>query len=340
MGVARFVPPIAHTTIKEAVCVPEQATSKSRPSKPVMYFHYAGLTNTGMLREHNEDAYKLPSEADADTLAHKGYLYVLADGMGGHQKGEVASAVTIETVNSVYYTTVAPLNQENPEDGIITALSIAIEEANTRVMHATEGGGTTVVAAVLHGDTLVVTNVGDSRAYLLRNSQLQLMSRDHSLVSRLVEMGKISAEEALTHPRRNVLYQALGQGSEVEIHIYSEKLQVDDIVILCSDGLWGEVGDKAIREVLSQSPSPLAAAKKLVDQANARGGPDNITAIIILVSDKEPYASEYAFVENEDASHNPFNPERRSSTGASFPPKPRTLPEGKYHVDQQTQIEP
>jgi serine/threonine protein phosphatase PrpC len=104
-------------------------------------------------------------------------------------------------------------------------------------------------------------NVGDSRAYILRGSELRLLSKDHSLVARLVEMGKISAEEAMTHPRRNVLYQALGQGTDVEIHISSERLQPNDVIILCSDGLWGEVGDPAIKEVLSSATDPAAAAE-------------------------------------------------------------------------------
>jgi protein phosphatase len=266
----------------------EKGSAKLDSSKPILYFHYAGLTNIGMLRDHNEDAYKLPTDDEAGTLASKGHLYVLADGMGGHQKGEVASAVTIETVNSEYYTTVTPLESSDPVEAIIEALTTAIEKANNQVMNATEGGGTTVVAAVLHGDSLVAMNVGDSRAYLLRNSELRLLSKDHSLVRRLVEVGKITEEEALTHPRRNVLYQALGQGSDVDIHISSEKLQVDDIVILCSDGLWGEVTEPEIKDVLQDAPSPVAAAKQLIDIANASGGPDNITAIIIQVSNEGP----------------------------------------------------
>ena len=266
----------------------EKGSAKLDSSKPILYFHYAGLTNIGMIRDHNEDAYKLPTDDKAGTLASKGHLYVLADGMGGHQKGEVASAVTIETVNSEYYTTVTPLESSDPVEAIIEALTTAIEKANNQVMNATEGGGTTVVAAVLHDDSLVAMNVGDSRAYLLRNSELRLLSKDHSLVRRLVEVGKITAEEALTHPRRNVLYQALGQGSDVDIHISSEKLQVGDIVILCSDGLWGEVTEPEIKDVLQDAPSPLAAAKQLIDIANASGGPDNITAIIIQVSNEGP----------------------------------------------------
>lgn len=257
-------------------------------SKPVLYFRYAGLSDTGMIRDHNEDAYKLPVDADINTLDSKGHLYVLADGMGGHHKGEIASDITIETVNSEYYTTVTSLPSDNPTNAIIDALSNAITKANDQVFDATEGGGTTVVAAVLHGDSLVAMNVGDSRAYLLRNGQLRLLSRDHSLVSRLVEVGKITEAEALTHPRRNVLYQALGQGSEVEIHVVSEKLEPDDVVILCSDGLWGEVSEPELKQVLDQTASPLSAAKQLIDLANASGGPDNITAIIIQVSTEGP----------------------------------------------------
>jgi protein phosphatase len=241
-----------------------------------------------MVRDHNEDAYKLPPDADVSTLANKGHLYVLADGMGGHQKGEIASAVTIETVNSEYYARVTPLVGDDPVETIIEALGQAIAKANNQVLNATEGGGTTVVAAVLHDDALVAMNVGDSRAYLLRDNELRLISKDHSLVQRLVEMGKISEEEALTHPRRNVLYQALGQGAEVDIHIVSEKLQVDDVIILCSDGLWSEVSEPKLRDVLGQATSPLVAVKQLISLANDSGGPDNITAIIIQVSREGP----------------------------------------------------
>ena len=287
-----------------------------------MYFHYAGLTNTGQIRDHNEDAFKLPEEIDVTTLSTKGYLYILADGMGGHKKGEVASAVTIDTVDSEYYAIVKPLPQDDPEENIIEALAQAIQKANYHVMDVTEGGGTTVVAAVLYGDVLVSMNVGDSRAYLLRDNELRLITRDHSLVSRLVEMGKITEEEALTHPRRNVLYQALGQGTEVEIHVFSEKLQKDDIVILCSDGLWGEVSELALKEVLNNTASPLKAAEKLINLANASGGPDNITAIIVQVSDK-------ATLEEATAVNDDTNPSIRVKV-----PKPQTLPEGKYHTDK------
>ncbi len=306
--------------------MPGKTVHKTRFSKPTLHFHYAGLTNTGLLRDHNEDAYKLPEDADADTLFQKGHLYVLADGMGGHEKGEVASAITIETVNSEYYATMKQLDEHNPEDAIIDALTQAIQKANNDVMDVTEGGGTTVVAAVLYGDLLVAMNVGDSRAYLLRGNELKQLSRDHSLVSRLVELGKITEEEALTHPRRNVLYQALGQGTDVEIHIASETLKVNDVIILCSDGLWGEVAELAITEVISNTTSPLAAAEQLIKLANASGGPDNITAIIIQVSDQEQSGQELAAPEND-------NPDdTKPSTKISLA-KPNTLPEGKYHVD-------
>ena len=304
--------------------LPEDILEKLDSSKPVMYFNYAGLTSTGMVRDHNEDAYKLPEEADAMTLANKGYLYVLADGMGGHQKGEIASAVTIETVNSEYYATITSLEGDDSAEVIIRALSNAIEKANNQVMDATEGGGTTVVAAVLHGDSLVTMNVGDSRAYLLRDNELHLISKDHSLVSRLVELGKISEEEALNHPRRNVLYQALGQGAEVDTYIFREKLKLNDIVILCSDGLWGEVSEPTLKEILSNTPSPLVAARQLIDLANASGGPDNITAIIIQVSDQE--LAESGEVDDE-ASQTVISPLTPSHVSTPKYERPRTLPE-------------
>lgn len=302
-------------------------------TSPVFNFHYAGLTDTGMVREHNEDAYKLPGNTDAETLASKGYLYVLADGMGGHQKGEVASAITIETVSSEYYTSVIDLPAQKPEKTIIKALTSAIEKANDYVMDATQGGGTTIVAAVLYGNTMVAMNVGDSRAYLLRDNELKQITRDHSLVSRLVEMGKITEEEALTHPRRNVLYQALGQGSDVEIHVVQEKLKMNDVVILCSDGLWGEVGDSAIKEALGNSDNPLTTIEKLVVMANQTGGPDNITAIVIQVSDEAAPPDAYGSQLQSPAQ------ESKDDTQPSIPvvqpkhKKPDTLPESSLWVD-------
>ena len=306
----------------------------AKPSQ-VFHFHYAGLTDTGMVRDHNEDAYKLPATTDKSILAKKGHLYVLADGMGGHQKGEVASAITIETVNSEYYTSVIDLPHKNPENGIIEALTFAIEKANDYVMDATQGGGTTIVAAVLYENTMVAMNVGDSRAYLLRDNQLRLISRDHSLVSRLVEMGKITAEEALSHPRRNVLYQALGQGSDVEIHIVKEHLQMDDVVILCSDGLWGEVGDAAMQQVLADTENPLTAIKKLVVMANEIGGPDNITAIVIQVSNEEAPADAYGS-ELQSPPHQEDSVDDTQPTMPAVKPKhkkPDTLPESSLWVD-------
>jgi protein phosphatase len=288
-------------------------------AKPAMFFCNAGITNTGLVREHNEDAFRLPEQVDAPTLAAKGHLYILADGMGGHQKGEVASAVTIETVSKAYYEIVKPLlKQKTPEEAIIAALAQAIQKANNDVLDETEGGGTTVVAAVLFADNLVTMNVGDSRAYLLRNNELFMLSRDHSLVSRLVEMGKISEEEAINHPRRNVLYQALGQGADVDIHVYSEKLQLHDTILLCSDGLWGEVSEPELKEILSTASALSVAAENLVDLANASGGADNITAILVQVVDQPPPASD-----PDDT-----NPSLKKVA----PAKPITLPEGKYHT--------
>ena len=311
--------------------MPDKSPDTAPLEGPVLYYHYAGLTDTGMVRDHNEDAYKLPIETDSQTLATKGYLYVLADGMGGHQKGEVASAITIETVNAAYYASTFSLNHKHPEKTIIDILADAIEQANIEVMDATQGGGTTVVATVMYGDTLVSMNVGDSRAYLLRDNKLQLISRDHSLVSRLVEMGKITEEEAQNHPRRNVLYQALGQGNDVEIHVVQEKLQLNDVIILCSDGLWGEIGEPAIQEVLGTEENPLTAIEKMVELANQTGGPDNITAIVIQVADHVAEKQGYGSKSQVPKITNFPNPD--DDTQPSMPAvqpkhqKPDTLPE-------------
>lgn len=282
-----------------------------------------------MVREHNEDAFKLPGGTDAETLAAKGHLYVLADGMGGHQKGEIASAITIETVNAAYYGSAGPLAAANePQKAIAKNLTKAIEVANVEVMEATQGGGTTVVATVLWGDSLVSMNVGDSRAYLLRNSELHLISKDHSLVSRLVEMGKITEEEALTHPRRNVLYQALGQGTEVDIHTVSEQLQVNDVIIICSDGLWGEVDSAQIQEVLNRVANPREAVEELIKLANESGGPDNITAIIIQVSDKVPPTDGYVSEFQSPAPSSNIDDTKPSGIAPRHQ-KPEVLPEGE-----------
>jgi len=299
-------------------------------AKPVMYYHHAGLTDTGLLRSHNEDAFKLPLDLSVDTLAQKGYFYVLADGMGGHQKGEVASAVTIETAYAEYYASVGSPDRENPEKTIIEAMVSAIEQANLQVMEATEGGGTTIVAATLYDDHLVIMNIGDSRAYLLRDGELRLVSRDHSLVSRLLELGKITDNEAANHPRQNVLYQALGQGSDLEVHVYTDKMQLGDTIILCSDGLWGPLGDEAIKEVLGPTVLPRVAVERLVEMANAAGGPDNITTIIIKVCDQEPTAEECI-------SAGPGITEVAPDADDTHPTleiriKPDTLPEGKFYV--------
>ena len=297
-----------------------------------MYFHYAGLTDTGMLRDHNEDDYQLPQDPGDGSLITKGHLYVLADGMGGHQKGEIASAVTVKSVPTEYYAHISDLQDSDHEVGIATALSEAIAKADNAVLEATKGGGTTVVTAVLHTDLLVMMNVGDSRAYLLRDDELQLISRDHSLVSRLVEMGKISPEEALTHPRRNVLYQALGQGQgvELEIHKFIAKVQPGDTIILCSDGLWGEIGDGTIKQVLMTMTSPQTAVQKLIRLANEAGGSDNITVIIIHISDKK-FLPDEETVEVEITTPTPEDTQPSSTIVGQL--KPNTLPEGKYYTE-------
>jgi protein phosphatase len=143
------------------------------------------------------------------------------------------------------------------------------------------GGGTTLTAAVLLGEQLTIGHVGDSRAYLVKDGTTEVITRDHSLVERLRELGQLTPDEAATHPQRNVLYRAIGQGDNLEVDVFTQPIPRGGYVLLCSDGLWGEVPDEEILRIISQSTDLQQACEELVRAANAAGGPDNITAVLV-----------------------------------------------------------
>jgi protein phosphatase len=221
-------------------------------------------TDVGRVRSANED-----SHAVVDDLG----LFVVADGMGGHQAGEVASAAAVHTM------------VDGVRDG--RALDAAVAEANTEVFErasadpALRGMGTTITAARLGADdTLVVAHVGDSRAYLWRDGELTQITVDHSLVAELVEAGALTEEEAERDPRRSMITRALGIEAEVEVDVYTVALQPGDRVLLCSDGLTTMVPAGLLADTLATEADPATAAALLVDAANAAGGTDNITVVI------------------------------------------------------------
>ncbi len=213
-------------------------------------------------------------------MARKGALFIVADGMGGHAAGEVASEIAVDAVTNVYY-------QDDSED-VATSLLNAIKRANGLIhQRAAEnmlrsGMGTTCVAAVLCGNMAYIANVGDSRAYLVRGGQVRQISQDHSWVAEQVRAGLLTEEQARTHAQRNVITRCLGTQADVEIDVFPEPIEENDALVLCSDGLSGLISDTDILRTVEQA-GPQESVYHLIDQANENGGPDNITAIVVRV---------------------------------------------------------
>jgi PPM family protein phosphatase len=236
---------------------------------------FAAATDVGRMRSNNEDSYLSQQPVAA-----------VADGMGGHRAGEVASAIAIEEL--------AALRERGPwenETAATEALKQAVLRANRRIreMAASDrqlnGMGTTLVALLEDGDLVHLANVGDSRAYLLRQGELSQVTVDHSLVQELVDEGRLSQEDAERHPQRSVITRALGIDPEVEFDLFTYKLQAGDRLLLCSDGLSDVVEPAQIRNVLLRVRNPQQAAERLIEAANEHGGPDNITVIVVAADD-------------------------------------------------------
>jgi len=242
----------------------------------------AQLTDVGRKRPHNEDnmAYVIPK--DEQVLTNKGALFIVADGMGGHAAGEVASEIAVDTVSSAYY--------QDESNDIDVSLMNAIKRANALIhQRAAEnmmrsGMGTTCVAAVLRSEKAYIANVGDSRAYMVRHGQSRQISQDHSWVEEQVRAGLLTKDQARSHAQRNVITRSLGTQSEVEVDVFSETLGVGDTLVLCSDGLSGYITEDDLRTIITQYP-PRESVYHLVERANENGGPDNITAIVIRVDE-------------------------------------------------------
>ncbi len=240
-------------------------------------------TDRGCVREDNEDAGRFFRPRDPALLARRGMLAVVADGMGGHLGGEVASKLAVETVGRVYY-------QEG--DDAAAALKEAVEEASRQIYEASlqdenlQGMGTTCTALALLGNLALAAHVGDSRLYLRRESEIYLMTEDHSAVMEMVRQGVISQQEARHHADKNVILRALGTGPQVEVSIWEKPLTVraGDQFILCSDGLYDMVEDAEIKQVLTVAADPHAACEQLIALAKEHGGHDNITVGIICVN--------------------------------------------------------
>ncbi|MDW8325927.1 MAG: protein phosphatase 2C domain-containing protein [Anaerolineales bacterium] len=243
--------------------------------------------HVGQVRTHNEDVLlAFTGELRGlEPMPHIG-LFVVADGMGGHSLGERASGIAGRTLARVVLENVLPSLLADPRSdyerpSLTEVMELAIAEANRTVVRLVPEGGTTLTGALIVGDQLILCHVGDTRAYVISDGKMEQLTRDHSLVQRLKEMGQLTDDEAAVHPQRSVLYRAIGQGEGLEADVISRRLSPGTILIVCSDGLWSLVPDHIIHQIIRQSPSIQDACEALVHAANEAGGPDNITVVIV-----------------------------------------------------------
>lgn len=244
-------------------------------------------SDVGGVRRHNEDTVLvITSGYEGDDDFPPFGLFILADGMGGHQAGEVASSLAVRTMayhilRYLYLPALASHEHDTCQLALNEALVEAARAANVAVSRMVPGGGTTLTGAVVLGQRVYVAHVGDSRAYLVTEEGLEQITHDHSLVDRMVEMGQLTRDEAAVHPQKNVLYRAIGQGGTIEVDTYVRTIPPKGQLLLCSDGLWSMVSDQEIAEIVHAAPSPQAACDNLVTAANRAGGLDNITVILV-----------------------------------------------------------
>jgi len=235
-----------------------------------------GITDTGLVRDHNEDNFAFLDLGDM-------VLFVVADGMGGHDAGEIASDVAVRTVCS----------EVRKGDGWdldpLALVERAVQRANTEVRReASRKGsnmGTTLTVALVEDDTAYIGSVGDSRVYCIENGSIAQITEDHSLVAKLAACGKLTHEEARHHPKSNLLYRSIGAEDAIRAGLFRVELKNSGTLLLCTDGLWGEVDDEDIREICSTEAYTETICARLVQRANESGGEENITAIVVRFND-------------------------------------------------------
>ena len=240
----------------------------------------AAMTDVGLLRQLNEDNWGW------EKLSNRATLYVVADGMGGHDGGEVASDLAVRTILQVAHRSES--DAPPTEDGLEGLLDGAFQAANNTIKAEAERRdtdmGTTLVSMLMVDEKRAyVANVGDSRAYVLRQNALHQVTVDHSLVAKWVERGRITEEEARHHPHSNILLRTVGTERDVEIDLFRLDVEPGDRILMCSDGLWGEVEDRDIESILNSYADPRTAARELVRASHQGGGKDNVTLMIVSV---------------------------------------------------------
>lgn len=269
----------------------------------------AADTDPGRVHPINQDTAAAAVRPNSDEAAG---LFIVADGMGGHQAGEIASQLAVKTIKEelawfleetddedTQPTLISPLAktmvdgpvEPAPSDQLQMRLQLAIERANRAIADYAQSNpidagnlGTTVTCALIDGSEAVIANVGDSRTYLLRDGKLQQVTEDHSYVARLVKEGQIKPEEIFDHPRRNVITRSLGHKTDIEVDTWSKQILPGDRLLLCSDGLWEMIQDSAfLEQQLRDSDDPSATVAALIEEANRQGGADNIGVVVVHI---------------------------------------------------------
>ena len=243
--------------------------------------------SVGKQREHNEDSIFALNSILADGNIELPFgIFIVADGMGGHMHGEVASGVAIRAfsqfVLTKLYMPFLGIVPQTPSESLQEMMEKGMQEAQQAVIKRAPGGGTTLTATLILGEQVTVAHVGDTRAYFLYpDGRMHAITQDHSLVHRLVELGQINEEEASNHPQRNVLYRAIGQAEPYRPDIDTFQIPHPGSLLICSDGLWGVVPEADIFRIVKNSPNPSIACHELTKAANAAGGPDNISVVLV-----------------------------------------------------------
>ncbi|MCU0476453.1 MAG: protein phosphatase 2C domain-containing protein [Anaerolineae bacterium] len=248
---------------------------------------YGQSSDVGMIRSNNQDSnYVFVSASRSGDAFPQFGIFMVADGMGGHSDGELASAtvVRVSASNLLQKVYLPIINKTDISDRVpmSEALDEAFQAAHRVLIEDVPTGGTTLTAAVLMGNLAHVAHVGDSRIYLVNEEKIEKLSRDHSYVQRLIELNELDPSQAENHPQKSVLYRALGLSEQLDVDVMTRRVSSGSYLLICSDGLWGLVSDEELRSITLRYP-PQQACDTLVSLANQRGGTDNITVVIVYI---------------------------------------------------------
>ncbi len=241
---------------------------------------YAALSDKGIIREQNEDFWNIVLDNKGNPIA-----FIIADGMGGHMAGDVASRMAVEIISQEIYRGFEAINSSTTIGFLEKAVNLANDEIYKYALLNLNGTGigTTLTLGLIHSGKITIAHIGDSRFYLIRGGTIQSMTRDHSFVGELVEKGVLDQEEARNHPLRNQITRALGYEKNIEIDFYNIDVKKGDMYLFCTDGLTVKVSSDELLTMLEQEKDLNVILKNMVELANQRGGDDNITAIIVKI---------------------------------------------------------